>query len=468
MSINRRDFMRSVASVSGVALASTIPTGQPQAQTINPLLPSPEQSGIEHVVVVMMENRSFDHLLGWMPNANGRQSGLQYLDNSGVAHPTYRLTDFVGCSHPDPDHSYAGGRSEYNNGNMDGWLRTSTNDTFAIGYYEEADLPLFSVLARNYTTLCNYFPSIMSSTFPNRVFQHAAQTDRLDNSLSLSTLPTIWDSLLSAGVSCKYYYSNVPFLALWGLKYAEISALYADFLLDAAIGNLPPVSFVDPWFTILDDGSGNDDHPHADLRKGEIFLRQVVEALAKSPEWSKTVLVINRDEWGGFFDHVVPPRAAAANAVDTDIVDGKTLLGCRVPTVVVSPFSKGNPDKPRINSLTFDHTSILKLIEWRWQLAPLTPRDASNDIANLALALDLSSSDTSLPTLPVIKNPPWEPCFNDFSLAVGQQGVPASTTQATALAMKEHAKGVDNETYDFYLLLKSEHTNGWRIPAGLK
>ncbi len=96
---------------------------------------------------------------------------------------------------------------------MDGWLQTSSNDTFSIGYYEEADLPFFSALARNFTTLDNYFPSILSSTFPNRVFQHAAQTDRLSNTVDLSTLPTIWDTLAVAGVSHKYYYSNVPFLA---------------------------------------------------------------------------------------------------------------------------------------------------------------------------------------------------------------------------------------------------------------
>jgi phospholipase C len=351
---------------------------------------------------------------------------------------------------------------------MDGWLRTSTNDIFSIGYYAEQDLPLFSTLARNYTTLCNYFPSILSSTFPNRVFQHAAQTDRLSNTLDLSTLPTIWDRLQQAGVSSKYYYSNVPFLSLWGLNYIGISDLYAQFLLDAAAGTLPAVSFVDPWFTILDDGSGNDDHPHADLRKGEIFLRQVVTALANGPDWSKTVLVINRDEWGGFFDHVVPPRVIAPNAVDTDLVGGKALLGCRVPVVVVSPFTRGNPDKPRIDSLLYDHTSVLKLIEWRWQLPPLTARDASNEIANLVHALDLNQQDTSLPNLPVIANPPWEPCFNDFSFPLGLQAGGATSDQAMALANRMHNKGVDNETYDFYLLLKSERTNGWHIPDNLR
>jgi phospholipase C len=366
-------------------------------------------------------------------------------------HATYRLTTFAGCLDSDPDHSYAGGRSEYNAGKMDGWLRTSTNDLFAIGYYEEADLPLFSTLARNYTTLCNYFPSIMAPTFPNRVFQHAAQTDRLDNAIALSTLPTIWDRLQSAGVSCKYYYSNAPVLALWGLRYIGISALLSDFLADAANGTLPAVSFVDPWFTTFDDG--NDDHPFADLRNGEIFLRQVVDALAAGPGWPKTVLIINRDEWGGFFDHVVPPRAAAANAVDTDIVDGKTLLGCRVPVLVISPFSKGSPDKPRINTLTYDHTSVLKLIEWRWQLQPLTARDASNDIANLALALNFVSQDSSLPALPVIHGPSKGACANDSDASKG-----AST-------LRKYAKGIDNESLDFHLLLKSELTKGWPIPV---
>jgi phospholipase C len=267
-------------------------------------------------------------------------------------------------------------------------------------------------------------------------------------------------------VSCKYYYSNAPFLSLWGLNYVGISALYEQFLSDAAAGTLPAVSFVDPWFT-SDDGFGNDDHPYADLRRGEIFLRQVVTALAEGPEWSKTVLVINRDEWGGFFDHVVPPRVIAPNTMDTDLVDGKALLGCRVPVLVVSPFSRGNPNKPRIDSLLYDHTSVLKLIEWRWQLDPLTSRDASNEIANLVHALNLNSVDTSLPSLPVIPNPPWVPCFNDFSVVAGPRA-PASSDEAMALAQKVHNTGVDNETYDFYLLLKSERTNGWQIPHNLR
>ena len=148
MSVNRRDFLRKAAGVSAAAFTAALPEARPQVQPVDELLPSPADSGIEHVVVVMMENRSFDHMLGWMPNANGRQAGLSYPDNNGVLQPTHRLDYYIGCSHPDPDHSYAGGRSEYNDGNMNGWLRTGSNDSFCIGYYEEADLPLFSTLGR--------------------------------------------------------------------------------------------------------------------------------------------------------------------------------------------------------------------------------------------------------------------------------------------------------------------------------
>ena len=469
MSVNRRDFLRRAASVSAAALATSIPEAKTQVQAASQILPDPDSSGIEHVVVVMMENRSFDHMLGWMPNANGRQSGLSYPDTNGVLQPTQRLNYYVGCSHPDPDHSYAGGRSEVNNGAMNGWLRTSTNDSFCIGYYEEADLPLFGALARNFTTCSNYFASILASTFPNRIFQHAAQTDRLSNTLDISTLPTIWDRLQSANLSCKYYYSNVPFLALWGTKYLSISALHAQFLIDAALGDLPAVSFVDPWLTILDDGLGNDDHPHADLRKGEIFLREIVTTLASSPKWKNTVLVINRDEWGGFFDHVAPPRIIAPNNIDTDLVDGKALLGCRVPTLVVSPFTRGNAAKPRISSLLFDHASVLKLIEWRWNLDPLTPRDASDEIANLALALNFSTPDTSLPALPVIAEPPLEPCFLDTLTTLdATTGVSVvNPTAATAVAQQANTTGADEEVYDFYLMLKSDRVKGWPLPAGI-
>jgi phospholipase C len=437
--INRREFLRGAAGAASAAALAAVPSSTRPADAQE--LPPPSASQIDHIVVVMMENRSFDHFLGWLPGARCQQAGLSYLDNGDEAHPTWHLTTDVGCSHPDPDHSYAGGRSEYDNGKMDGWLRTTTNDVFCIGYYEESDLPFFSAAARNFTTLDNYFPSILSSTFPNRVFQHAAQTDRLSNTYDISTLPTIWDNLAAAGISNKYYYSNVPFLALWGAKYIGISALYEQFLLDAASGNLPAVSLLDPKFTILDDGEGNDDHPHANIGAGEAFLSQVYQAVISGPGWKNTVLIINRDEWGGFFDTIVPPRVIAPNDVDTDLVDGKALLGCRVPTLVISPWSQGNAATPRIDSGLYDHTSVLKLIEWRYNLPPLTARDASNEISNLANALNFERPNYNPPSLPLVTPPIPTPC-----------------------GLFDLGSEVDNESYDFNVLLKSDLTNGWLRP----
>ncbi|HEY4816998.1 MAG TPA: alkaline phosphatase family protein, partial [Candidatus Acidoferrum sp.] len=301
------------------------------ARAVLPTLPNPGNSRIDHVVVVTMENRSFDHLLGWLPNADGKQAGLTYVDKQGVAYPTHSLSgDYTGCPHPDPDHSYGGGRVEYDHGKMDGFLRAGTNDIYSIGYYGQKNIPFYAALARHYTTCDRYFPSILGPTFPNRLFLHAAQTDRLSNTPALTTLPTIWDRLAAAGVSANYYYSNLPFLGLWGPKYVGIARPYDDFLLAASAGTLPAVSFVDPIYTVLDDGTGNDDHPHADIRKGDRFLYDTFEAVAKGPKWPNTVFVVNFDEWGGFFDHVAPPRAAAPNHVDPDLVNGKALLGIRV------------------------------------------------------------------------------------------------------------------------------------------
>jgi phospholipase C len=273
---------------------------------------------------------------------------------------------------------------------------------------------------------------MLGPTFPNRLFLHSAQTDRLDDSLSLTSLPTIWDRLAAAGVSANYYYSNIPFIALWGTKYLGISKSYDDFKSAAKNGTLPAVSYVDPSFTTIDDGLGNDDHPHADIRRGDLFLYNTFEAVANGPRWNSTVFIVTFDEWGGFFDHVAPPRATAANNVDTDIVNGKTLLGFRVPVVIASPFSRGVENNPFVNHLVFDHSSILKLIEWRWGLAPLTPRDASSDVNNLAYALNFAQPVVSLPTLPQPHVPFFpEPCLQTLLSGLFSRESAATTASST-------------------------------------
>lgn len=448
MRINRREMLKNAGLASGAALFGAACGSGKFMSMQNPspsstALPNPADSGIDHIVVVTMENRSFDHFMGWLPNADGKQAGLTFVDSNGVSHPTQSLSgDNTGCPHPSPDHSYNGGRVEYDNGAMDGFLRAGNNDVYSIGYYGEADIPFYAALARNYTTCDHYFASILGPTFPNRLFLYAAQTDRLGDTVDFSSLPAIWDELAAAGVSANYYYSNVPFTALWGTKYLGISKLYSEFLAAAATGTLPAVSFVDPKYTILDDGTGNDDHPHADIREGDQFLYQTFQAVANGPKWANTVFIVNFDEWGGFFEHVPPPRATAANQVDTDIVNGKTLLGFRVPTVVASPFTKGNASSPSVNSMVFDHTSVLKLIEWRWGLAPLTPRDASSDISNLANALNFASPDATVPSLPAPQAPLIAaPCLQNLLGGLLSSGSSAPTSEWQQLSQQAASLG---------------------------
>jgi phospholipase C len=348
---------------------------------------------------------------------------------------------------------------QYGGGAMDGFLRSGNNDDYAIGFYVEADRPFYNALARNYTTLDHYFCSILGPTFPNRFFLHAAQTDRLDNALVPTNLPTIWDRLLAAGVSARYYYSNLPFLSFWGAKYflngiTSPTPNIESFSTDAARGALPAVSFVDPIFAdFAPDGSGNDDHPPADIRRGDAFLAQVFHAVATGPKWSSTVFIVSYDEWGGFFDHVAPSRATAPNDVDPDLLNGKALLGFRVPAVIASPFSRGEPDDPKVKGMPFDHTSILKLIEWRFGLDPLTARDASRDVHNLARALNFKHPKTEVPDLPRPDAPPPVPCTQPTA------GVPLAPSRAFT-----EASGLADSRNPWPSLRNSGLLEGWDLP----
>ena len=142
--LTRRTFLGAAAAGAGGLLLSGAGLGRAgAASAATSALPVPAASGIDHVVVLMMENRSFDHFLGWLPGANGRQGGLSYLDRAGQRHPTYHQTTYQGCADNDPDHSYIGGRVEYNGGHCDGWLWAGNNDPFCIGYYRASDLAFY-------------------------------------------------------------------------------------------------------------------------------------------------------------------------------------------------------------------------------------------------------------------------------------------------------------------------------------
>jgi phospholipase C len=391
--------------------------------------------GIRHVVILMMENRSFDHFLGWLPGADGRHDLTYKSAVDGNTYPNYPLApDFQGCGYSDPDHSWEGWLVQHNDGKMDGFLQRPTTpaglpgvqlaaaNTFPVGYYTNLnpdrtrkllpDLPVIGALAEHYTTLDRYFCSFAGETFPNRFYQHAGQTDRDHNSGAPSTLPTIWDQLSpipnSDGIPTGgYYYRDQPFLALWAspaivpgatFKYqaffhpfsdadASTAALSAgtSFVAACQNGTLPNVCYIDPAFDNEGTGTSDDDHPLADIRLGERFIADAYHALADNGYLDNTVFIVTFDEWGGFYDHVPPPQviddtnpANVMHAGDsTTPTDGQLYpdyrqLGFRVPGLVVSNLAV--PHRV-IHAGPFEHCSSLALIESTFGLNPLTARD---------------------------------------------------------------------------------------------
>jgi phospholipase C len=217
MMLSRRRFLLISAASSGLAITGTDLLSQAVANASSTLRPGGSR-GVKHVVILMMENRSFDHFLGWLPDADGRHNLTFVSAVDGNTYPNYPLApDFQGCGYSDPDHSWEGWLVQHNFGKMDGFLQRPTTpsgipgvtlaaaNTFPIGYYTNLnpngshkalpDLPVIGALAENYTTLDRYFCAFAGETFPNRFYQHAGQTDRDHNSEVASTLPTIWDQL---------------------------------------------------------------------------------------------------------------------------------------------------------------------------------------------------------------------------------------------------------------------------------
>ena len=386
-SLNRRDFVAHMAVAAGAGVLGCTDSSGPD--------PEPTPGTLDHIIVVTMENRSFDHLLGWVPGADGKQAGLSYLDKGGAAQPTHHLTKFDSCEFADPNHSFQGGRQEYNNGACDGWLRTDGNDLYAIGYFVGADLPFLGRAAPEWLVLDRYFTPIMGPTFPNRVVSLAGATDRLSNTLVASTLPTIWDRLFAAGRTGLNYGTALTSSSLWGTRYSSIMKPIGQFFSDAAAGTLPNLAFVDPELT---GNLLNSYHPKEDIRNAEAFMASIYKAVTTSPVWNKSLLIFTFDEWGGFYDHV-PPSAAPIPQIERDIGNTDGLRGFRIPTVLVSPFVK----RRSVSSKVYDHASVLKMIETRWNLQPLTVRDAEAN--NLMDEIDLNIAVIAAPTIDMAPGP---------------------------------------------------------------
>jgi phospholipase C len=415
--LRRREFLQRTAVTAGLAASAGMVLGPDaliaqaaRAQRRRPL-PAPKDLPIDTFVVLMMENRSFDHFTGWFPGADGKQGGLSYVDD-GKTYQTHPLApDYQGCSFHDPDHSWDGGRAQLNGGRCDGFLK-GDNDAYAIGYYVEQDVPFLASVARSFTMCDRFFCSILASTFPNREYMHAAQSyGAVDNSFPQQLgypdgFPdtTIFAALASKGISNRCFFVDEPVAALWGQPGINRSSRVDEYYQRCADGTLPALSFVDPSFANEGGGTSGDQHPHGDIRTGDAYIADVVHAFMESPQWKRGALFIVYDEWGGFFDHVAPPRVPD-NRSSKDIDKDYGQMGFRIPAVVVSPYAR----RGHVDHTQWGFESILKMIRYRYALSPLTQRDAY--ARNIARAFDFASKpQLDLPKLPDPPNVVSPPC----------------------------------------------------------
>lgn len=426
METSRRAFIGAAAgAAAGWAVAGcaddtkgsgdTATTGDSkQTSTSTATSIKPESAPFDTVVVLMMENRSFDHLLSWVPGVNGIPAGKTYPANDGTeAKPWPLKGDFQGCGHHDPDHLWEGMETHRNGGAMDGFLKTAEpGDLYPISYYEREDLPVFAALTDQHTLLDNYFCSINGPTWPNRLYQLAAASDQdITGPLTDDDTPgpslittTIFDRLHDAGLTAGYY--SFPGAMMTHVfasrRYDDISHPFSQFLTDAKAGTLPNVTFVDPDWALdkIVAGTSSDMHPMSSTRVGERLIADVYEALAASPQWKRLVFVLNFDESGGFADHVPPPKVKDDNVnPNPGPHPDYTQLGPRVPCIIGGPFA---PQRV-VSDGPFEHTSILRMIEWRWNLEPMTARD--RNARNLADALDFGAAQKPV-TIPDFEVPP--------------------------------------------------------------
>jgi phospholipase C len=255
----------------------------------------------------------------------------------------------------------------------------------------------------------------MDSTYPNRHYQWGAQ----DGGTKGNQIPpgggytweTIFDRAIARGLSARYYYSDLPFAALYGSRGAAWAHPVSEFYADAAAGRLPNIAFVDPAFVGEGAGVSGDEHPHGDIRVGQAFMSDVVHAFMESPHYRRGVLFINYDEWGGFFDHVKPRRVPDDRQNHANLALDYGFTGFRIPGVCVSPFSR----RGGVNHMKITHESILKLISYRWGLGILNKRHRF--ASNIGRSLDFERPRYRLPNLPDPPTVARTPCATPATAA---------------------------------------------------
>jgi len=357
-----------------------------------PHLPAghPSMPQIRHVVVLMMENHSFDNLLGMVPY---EVPGRAAVD--GLTRRHGRITNFnrdrsgkrvfaghatSPCQLPrEPSQSWNASHESYDRGRNDGFVRAS--GPVAMEFWDERDLPFTYSLVKHFPIGERYFASTLAQTYPNRrFFFTGTASGTIATNGTTFNIPahngTIWDRLDAHHIDWAIYYQDLPswLIVPGALTQSRQSRQrhFTRFGQDVAAGKLPQFTFIDPSYTTT-----SEENPQ-DIQLGERFIANVVHALMHAPSWKHTALFITFDEHGGYYDHVPPPRAIKPDDIPPltkpgDAPGGYDRYGFRVPLIVVSPYARPG----YASGVVQDHTSITAFIERKWNLPAMTFRDAN-------------------------------------------------------------------------------------------
>jgi phospholipase C len=353
------------------------------AETLGEEVPVGQDIPIDHFILLMLENRSFDHYFGTMEGVDGIPEGFTMPDANGDPVAPFHETRY--CIE-DVRHGWNDSHVQYNEGANDGFVvNNDPNGARALGYFTEEDLPFYHDLYKTFAMSDRHFCSMLGPTWPNRMYYMAGTSFGFTNNQPVATSEFydsrphhVFDALDQAGVEWRLYFSDLPtpiglFPAM--LPRVDTSRTIDTFLRDLEDGDLAPVTYLDPSFTAGVEQT--DEHPPASPQFGQAFVKMIVEALMQSEFWSRSALIITYDEHGGFFDHVPPPPACAPDDHEPRSPAGTPYrfdrLGFRVPLVVVSPYAKAG----YVSHQTTDLTSVLRLVATRFGLPALTKRDAN-------------------------------------------------------------------------------------------
>jgi phospholipase C len=345
---------------------------------------------LEHIVVVMMENRSFDHMLGALraddPNIDGFPDGWTNPGPNGEVVPVRLKASYRGQLTPDPEHHFVQVDKQIFNGdparvaNMQGFVRSYYDQQQSLAHasqimyaFKPSQLPVLTTLARQFAVFNAWFSSIPGPTLCNRAFAHYGTSfGQAGMAWWYATKPTVsvYDRLLAAGRTAKVYYFDqasssleVPNLLK---NQPDVFGTYPEFLQSCVDDTLPDYSFIEPNYTDHDGDDGEilatDQHPDHHVREGDRFIGSIYNAIRRNETlWQKTALLIVYDEHGGLFDHVPPPACTPDDYQSDPAETGGTVfdfdrLGVRVPAVLVSPWIPAGTVVP--STRVFEHASI--------------------------------------------------------------------------------------------------------------